>query len=109
MSESGLRTEDVRDGDGPAAQNGDTVTISLTIRLNHGDIVYETEAHEFILGKRRIIAGIEKAILGMRVGGERKVRISPHLAYRDQGVPGKIPPNAVLVAHLGLKAICRKD
>ena len=31
----------------------------------------------------------------MRVGGIRELRVSPHLAYRDQSVPG-IPPNSVL-------------
>jgi FKBP-type peptidyl-prolyl cis-trans isomerase len=43
--------------------------------------------------------------LGMNVGGYRKVRISPHLAYRDKGIPGLIPPNAVLIVELWLRGI----
>jgi FKBP-type peptidyl-prolyl cis-trans isomerase len=41
----------------------------------------------------------------MRVGGYRKVRISPHLAYGDRGVPGKIPPRAVWDCELWLVSV----
>jgi FKBP-type peptidyl-prolyl cis-trans isomerase len=41
----------------------------------------------------------------MKVGGYRKVRISPHLAYRDKGLPELIPPHAVLVAEIWLRAV----
>jgi hypothetical protein len=37
-----------------------------------------------------------RGIEGMRVGGARSIVISPHLAYGAQGVPGKVPPNALL-------------
>ena len=32
----------------------------------------------------------------MRVGGRRRIRVAPHLAYGEAGVPGVIPPNALL-------------
>lgn len=57
------------------------------------------------LGCREIIAGVEHALLGMKVGGYRKVRISPHLAYRENGLPGLVPSNAVLVAEIWLRAM----
>jgi FKBP-type peptidyl-prolyl cis-trans isomerase len=44
----------------------------------------------------------------MRVGGYRKVRISPHLAYGAAGVAGKIPANAVLVYELWLTSVDRR-
>jgi FKBP-type peptidyl-prolyl cis-trans isomerase len=61
--------------------------------------------HISTLGKRQAIAGIEKALMGMRAGGFRKVRVSPHLAYRDRGVPGLIPPDAVLDVSIWLREI----
>jgi len=38
----------------------------------------------------------------MNVGGTRLLSIAPHLAYRNEGVPGSIPPNAVLKAELSV-------
>jgi hypothetical protein len=32
----------------------------------------------------------------MQAGGRRKIKISPHLAYGEAGIPDTIPPNAVL-------------
>jgi hypothetical protein len=52
--------------------------------------------HVTTLGRRKAIAGIEKALVGMRVGGWRRVRVGAHLAYGSRGVPGRIPPGAVL-------------
>jgi FKBP-type peptidyl-prolyl cis-trans isomerase len=61
--------------------------------------------HKTLLGSRQTIAGMEHALIGMKVGGYRKVRISPHLAYRDKGIPDLIPPNAVLIVELWVRAI----
>lgn len=58
-----------------------------------------------VLGRREAIAGVEHALIGMKVGGYRKVRISPHLAYRDKGIPDLIPPNAVLICEIWLRDI----
>ena len=41
------------------------------------------------------IAGLSWAVEGMRVGGRRRLRVGPHLAYREHGVPGVVPPNAI--------------
>lgn len=61
--------------------------------------------HRIVLGRRQAIAGVEQALIGMKVGGYRKVRISPHLAYRDKGLPDLIPPDAVLVVEIWVRAI----
>jgi FKBP-type peptidyl-prolyl cis-trans isomerase len=52
-----------------------------------------------------VIAGLERGLEGMRIGGIRKLRVSPHLAYRDTGVPGVVPPNAVLMFEIELLSI----
>lgn len=59
-----------------------------------------------VLGRREAIARVEHALMGMKVGGYRKVRISPHLAYRDKGTLDLIPANAVLAAELWLRKAC---
>jgi FKBP-type peptidyl-prolyl isomerase-like protein len=48
------------------------------------------------LGRRECIVGLRYGIPGMRVGGVREIIISPHLAYGEAGIPGRIPANALL-------------
>jgi hypothetical protein len=49
-----------------------------------------------------LVAGLFYGIQGMNVGGTRLLRIAPHLAYGEKGLPGIIPPNAVLTAELSV-------
>ena len=91
---SGIRGEDVKAGDGAVAERGCLVTVRWQCKLNRGEVVSESTS-SFRIGKREVIAGLERGVIGMRVGGIRRLRISPHLAYRDQPVPG-IPANSVL-------------
>ena len=55
---------------------------------------------EILINRGRLINGIFYGVEGMRVGGTRRIEISPHLAYGDRGVPGIIPPNAVITAEI---------
>ncbi|XP_054672728.1 peptidyl-prolyl cis-trans isomerase FKBP9 isoform X2 [Grus americana] len=48
------------------------------------------------VGKGQLIAGMDKALVGMCVNERRFVKIPPKLAYGSEGVSGVIPPNAVL-------------
>ncbi len=120
---SGLKLLEEREGTGAPAKKGDRVIYNARIFLNRGENVplHELQAkelsnemvrveggvsfidHRIVLGQRHAIAGIEHALLGMRVGGYRKVRVSPHLAYRDEGIPDLIPPDAVLTVELWLR------
>jgi FKBP-type peptidyl-prolyl cis-trans isomerase len=122
---SGLKLLEEQEGEGRQAQKGDRVVCNTRIFLNQGDEVPLNDLqmkqlpkemvrvvdgvtfidHTIELGRRQAIAGVEHALLGMKVGGYRKVRISPDLAYRDKGVPDLIPPNAVLVAEIWLRAV----
>jgi len=61
--------------------------------------------HKTLLGSRQTMAGVEHALMGMKVGGYRKVRVSPHLAYCDKGIPNLIPPDAVLICEIWLRDI----
>ncbi len=122
---SGLKLLEQREGEGPAAQKGDRIVYNCRIFLNRGEEVPLNQRqaaqlpehmvriedgltlidHTIVLGRRQAIAGIEQALTGMKAGGYRKVRISPHLAYRDEGIPDLIPPDAVLVIELWMRSI----
>lgn len=122
---SGLKLLEEREGEGRPAQKGDRAIFNMRLFLNKGDEVplNETQAKHLpkemvrvedgvtfidrtiVLGRRQAIAGVEHALMGMKVGGYRKVRISPHLAYRDKGIPDLIPPEAVLICEIRLRDI----
>lgn len=54
--------------------------------------------------RENLFAGLFKGIAGMRIGGRRKLKISPQLAYGEAGIPGRIPPGAVIIAEIELIA-----
>lgn len=122
----GVELIDEREGVGEPAQKGDRVVYNIKIFLNRGDEVPINEQqaahglpaemmraegtqtfidHHATLGKRQSIPGIEHSLVGMKPGGYRKVRVGPHLAYRDHGIPGLIPERAVLVIEIWLREI----
>lgn len=47
-----------------------------------------------------MFAGLFYGVEGMRVGGTRRIRVAPHLAYRETGIPGVVPPNALLTVEI---------
>lgn len=122
---SGLKLLEEREGEGRSAQKGDRVVYNSRLFLNKGDEVplnakqvqhlpqdmIRVEAgvtfvdHKTMLGSRQTMGGVEYALIGMKAGGYRKVRISPHLAYRDKGIPDLIPPNAVLICEIWLRNV----
>ena len=52
--------------------------------------------------REQMIAGLLYGVEGMRIGGTRRIRVAPHLAYRETGVPGWIPPNALLTIEVAI-------
>ena len=122
---SGIKLLDEREGASVAAKKGDTVVYNWRLYRNKGEEIplneqqaeylpahmirvvddYRFVEHRTTLGSRQTMAGVEYSLYGMKPGGYRKVRVSPHLAYRDEGLGDLIPPNAVLVVEIWLREI----
>ena len=52
------------------------------------------------LDREQLFNGLFYGVLGMHIGGKRKLRIAPHLAYGEAGLPCVIPENALLTAEI---------
>jgi len=102
---SGIKLIENIEGTGEEAQRGDAVEFKSQGFLSQGECIQDRMLMTTIIGKRSIIAGIEYSLVGMKAGGYRKVKISPHLGYRNEGVDGKVPPNAVLIYELWVRRV----
>ena len=107
-----LVTEDLVVGTGATAVNGDTVTVHYIGTLTNGvkfDSSYDRgqPLPPFQLGAGRVIPGFEQGIVGMRIGGKRRITIPPSLGYGNQQ-NGQIPPNSTLIFDVDLIAIAGK-
>lgn len=103
---SGLIIEDKIEGTGGTATAGQTVTVHYTGWLADGRQFDSSkdrqEPFEFLLGGRRVIAGWDEGVVGMKIGGTRTLTIPPELGYGARGAGGVIPPNATLVFEVEL-------
>jgi FKBP-type peptidyl-prolyl cis-trans isomerase len=96
MAKPGIKILEDSVGTGPLLETGNRVKIRYDIHLNRGDCVVQDAESTITLGDRAYIAGFIYGLEGMRAGGTRRFRASPHLCYRDLGI-STIPKNAILV------------
>ncbi len=104
-----LQKIDLKEGTGPEAKTGDTVDVQYTGWLKNGtkfDSSYDHggQPFSFTLGAGRVIKGWDLGVVGMKVGGKRKLIIPPELGYGGRNM-GKIPPNSELTFEVELVKI----
>jgi FKBP-type peptidyl-prolyl cis-trans isomerase len=99
---------DLRAGTGTPAATGRLLTVAYTGWIfdptrpeNKGTQFDSGSAFQFTLGSGQVIRGWDQGVVGMRVGGQRRLTIPPELAYGSAG-RGPIPPNATLVFDIDL-------
>lgn len=96
-------------GEGRKVKTGDTVSVNYIGKFVDGtqfDSSYDRgEPFSFTVGAGQVIQGWERGLIGMKAGGKRRLAVPPELAYGATGVPGFIPPNAMLLFEIELLAI----
>ena len=103
-----LKVEDLTLGAGTEAATGKTVEVHYTGWLTSGeqfDSSVGRSPFSFKLGAGQVIAGWDRGVAGMKVGGKRRLTIPPELGYGKAGFPGAIPPNSVLVFEVELLGV----
>ena len=108
-TKTGLKIETLKVGTGAPAKRGDLVEMRYTGWLKDGTKFDSSDDHKgepffFRLGQGKVIKGWDEGVVGMKVGGKRKLTIPSELGYGKQG-QGKIPPDAELVFDVELVSI----
>jgi peptidylprolyl isomerase len=103
---SGLKIQDLRVGDGASPQPGQTITVNYVGTLENGkefDSSYRKgRPIDFKIGVGKVIKGWDEGLMGMKVGGKRKLFIPSKLGYGAMGSPPNIPPNSNLIFEIEL-------
>jgi peptidylprolyl isomerase/FKBP-type peptidyl-prolyl cis-trans isomerase FkpA len=101
-----LQKEDLVVGTGTEAVAGKDVTVHYVGILQNGTKFDASRDHgqpfTFTLGAGQVIKGWDVGVVGMKVGGKRKLTIPSEMGYGARGAGGVIPPNATLVFDIEL-------
>lgn len=96
-----LVVEDLEVGDGPEAVPGPVevhyVGVAWSTKQQFDASWDRGDAFGFRLGAGQVIAGWDQGVVGMKLGGRRRITIPPHLGYGARGAGGVIGPNETLV------------
>ncbi len=115
----GVKLLEEKEGNGEDVQRRHYYVLSIRFTLNRGEVISSLDVplsfyldnnrklhdngffeHRTRIDRHCLIPGLFYAVQGMKVGGYRKVSISPHLAYGEKGIEGVIPPNAKIIAEI---------
>lgn len=101
---SGLYWMDLQEGDGAAAQRGARVSVLYIGYLTDGTRfdAAENAALGFTLGTGEVIPAWDEGIVGMKVGGRRRLIAPPSLGYGTQARGDRIPANSTLIFDIQL-------
>lgn len=107
-----LQIEDLQPGDGKAVVKGALITTHYTGRLEDGTVfdssVEKGRPFQCVIGTGRVIKGWDLGLMGMQVGGKRKLFVPAHLGYGERQV-GRIPANSNLIFEIELLEVLTRD
>lgn len=104
-----MKVTDHEIGNGAEAQAGKTVSVHYTGTLTDGSKFDSSldrgQPFTFQLGAGNVIRGWDEGLVGMKVGGKRRLEIPPEMAYGARGFPPVIPPNSPLIFEVELVSV----
>ncbi|KUM05178.1 FKBP-type peptidyl-prolyl cis-trans isomerase [Chromobacterium subtsugae] len=112
MSEE-LKMEDLVVGEGKEAVRGALITTHYTGWLEDGtqfdSSIDKGRPFQCVIGTGRVIKGWDQGMMGMRVGGKRKLWVPAHLAYGERQIGDRIPAHSNLVFEIELLEVLTRD
>jgi peptidylprolyl isomerase len=99
---SELEITDELEGEGDEAAAGNTAVVHYVgVAYSSGEEFDASwnrgEPFAFPLGAGHVIAGWDRGVVGMKVGGRRRLVIPPELGYGDRGAGSAIAPGETLI------------
>ena len=108
-----LKIEDLVLGSGKAAVKGALITTQYRGWLEDGtefDSSYSRgKPFQCVIGTGRVIKGWDIGLMGMQVGGKRKLQVPAHLAYGERSMGAHIKPNSDLTFEIELLEVLTRD
>ncbi|EGM68876.1 FKBP-type peptidyl-prolyl cis-trans isomerase [Shewanella sp. HN-41] len=108
-----LEVIDLVVGEGKEAVKGALITTQYRGSLQDGtqfDSSYDRgQPFQCVIGTGRVIKGWDQGIMGMRVGGKRRLLVPAHLAYGERQVGAHIKPNSDLTFEIELLEVLTRD
>ena len=104
-----LVIEDLVVGEGAEVKQYDIVNVNYTGKLTNGN-VFDSSLNpgrsplRFTVGAGQVIKGWDDGLIGMKVGGKRKLTIPPSMGYGNRNM-GAIPANSTLIFEIDLLSI----
>ena len=106
-----LIIEDLTVGEGDEVAPGDVADVHYVGVAHSSGAEFDSSwgrgPLRFRPGTGQVIRGWDEGLIGMRVGGRRRLTIPPHLAYGDRGAGGVIAPGETLIFVCDLVAVKR--
>ncbi|MBD7977899.1 FKBP-type peptidyl-prolyl cis-trans isomerase [Serpens gallinarum] len=108
-----LKVVDLQLGDGKECIKGALITTQYTGSLADGtvfDSSYQRgKPFQCVIGTGRVIKGWDMGLMGMKVGGKRKLFVPAHLAYGERQIGAHITPNSNLIFEIELLEVLTRD
>lgn len=108
-----LQVQDLHPGDGKEVVKGALITTQYTGYLEDGSVFDSSfqrgKPFQCVIGTGRVIKGWDQGLMGMRVGGKRKLFVPAHLAYGERQMGALIKPHSNLVFEIELLEVLTRD
>jgi peptidylprolyl isomerase len=97
-----LIIEEIIEGTGEEAQSGQTAIVHYVGVAASSGAEFDAswnrdDTFSFPLGAGHVIAGWDQGVMGMKVGGRRRLVIPARLGYGERGAGGVIAPGETLI------------